>query len=230
MAASPRSSEQRLASSWPLILPHSVASDLEVYLNITAPFDGQVTTRYIHTGALAGPAGGPGAMAPIVQIQTVTRHRLVIPVLEYDSAGIPEGAEVSFTVLSFPGRSFKAPIARISNSVDVKTRTMPVELDVRDPPAELAPGSFCEVSWPVRRTYATLFVPATAVGNDLERSFVIQVRDRRTEWVDVKTGAVSGNLIEIFGNLKDGDEVATRGTDQLRPGTVVTPRLVSGPS
>jgi len=205
-------------------------SQLEAYLNIIAPFDGQVTTRYVHPGTLVGPAGGPGAMTPIVQVQTLTRHRLVVPVPEYDVAGIPEGTEVSFTVPPFPGRVFQAPIARISRAVDIKTRTMPVELDVRDPGAELDPGTFCEVSWPVRRAYATLFVPATAVGNDLERSFVIEVRDSRAQWVDVKTGAASGNLIEVFGNLKDGDEVATRGTDQLRSGTVVTPRLVGGPN
>jgi len=201
-------------------------AQLESYLNITAPFDGQVTSRYVHPGALVGPAGGPGAMTPIVQIQTLTRHRLVVPVPEYNVAGIPEGTEVSFTVPSFPGRVFQAPIARISRAVDMKTRTMPVELDVRDPPAELDPGTFCEVSWPVRRAYTTLFVPASSVGNDLERTFVIRVGGNRVEWVDVKTGAKSGNLIEVFGDLKQGDAVAVRGTDQLRPGTVVSPRFV----
>jgi RND family efflux transporter MFP subunit len=201
-------------------------TQLEAYLDISAPFDGQVTTRYVHPGALVGPGGGPGAMTPIVQIQTLTRHRLVVPVPEYDAAGIPEGTEVSFTVPSFPGRIFKAPIARISHAVDVKTRTMPVELDVRDPKGELTPGIFSEVSWPVRRAYATLFVPANAVGTDMERSFVIRVHDHRVEWVDVKTGVNSGNLIEVFGDLKEGDQVAVRGTDQLRPGTVVSPRLV----
>ena len=200
-------------------------SQLEAYLTITAPFDGQVTTRYLHPGALVGPAGGPGAMAPIVQIQTLTRHRLVVPVPEYDVAGIPEGTEVSFTVPSFPGKAFQAPIARISRAVDVKTRTMPVELDVRDPQALLDPGTFCEVSWPVRRAYPTLFVPTSAVANDLERTFVIRVRNNRTEWVDVKTGASSGNLIEVFGDLAPGDEVAVRGTDQLHADTKVTPRL-----
>jgi RND family efflux transporter MFP subunit len=203
-------------------------SDLDAYLTITAPFDGQVTNRYVHPGALLGPAGGPGAMTPIVQIQTLTRHRLVVPVPEYDAAGIPQGTEVSFTTASFPGRTFQAPIARISGAVDVKTRTMPVELDVRDPKAELDPGTFCEVFWPVRRDYATLFVPTTAVGSDLERTFVIRVRDNRAEWVDVKTGVTTGKLIEVFGDLKEGDEVAVRGTDQLRPGTVVSPRLVTG--
>jgi len=202
-------------------------SQLEAYLSITAPFDGQVTTRYVHPGALVGPGGGPGAMTPIVQVQTLTRHRLVVPVPEYDAAGIPEGTEVSFTVPSFPGRTFQAPIARISRSIDVKTRTMPVELDVKDPQGELTPGIFCEVSWPVRRAYATLFVPATAVGSDLERTFVIRVRDNQAEWVDVKTGATSGNLIEVFGDLREGDQVALRGTDELRPGTPVSPHLAA---
>ncbi len=202
-------------------------SQLEAYLSITAPFDGQVTTRYVHPGALIGPAGGPGAMTPIVQIQTLNRHRLVVPVPEYEAAGIPEGTEVSFTVPSFPGRTFQAPIARISHSVDIKTRTMPVELDVRDLHAELQPGTFSEVSWPVRRAYSTLFVPTSAVGSDLERTFVIRVRNHQTEWVDVKTGANFGKLIEVFGDLAEGDEVAVRGTDQLRPGTAVTPRRVT---
>jgi len=105
--------------------------------------------------------------------------------------------------------------------VDIKTRTMPVELDVRDPRAELDSGTFCEVSWPVRRDYPTMFVPASAVANDLERTFVIRIREKRVEWVDVKTGPTVGKLIEVFGNLKEGDEVAVRGTDQLLPQTRV---------
>jgi RND family efflux transporter MFP subunit len=202
-------------------------AQLEAYLKITAPFDGQVTTRYVHPGALVGPAGGPAATAPIVRIQTTTRHRLVVPVPENHVAGVPEGTRVSFTVPSFPGRTFQAPIARISREVDVKTRTMPVELDVRDPHAELVPGMFCEVEWPIRRTYATLFVPTSAVAGDLQRSFVVRITQNHAEWVDVMTGARNGNLIEVFGNLREGDQVAVRGTDQLRPGTEVSTKANS---
>ena len=200
-------------------------SQLEAYLKIRAPFDGQVTARYVHPGALVGPGGGAGAATPIVQIQTLTRHRLVVPVPEYDAAAVTLGTEVSFAVPAFPGRVFAAPIARISHAVDVKTRTMPVELDVRDPRAELDPGSFCEVSWPIRRPYPTLFVPGSAVVNDLERTFVIRVRSDRVEWVDVETGATSGSLVEVFGDLREGDEIALRGSDELRPDTLVKPRL-----
>jgi RND family efflux transporter MFP subunit len=199
---------------------------LESYLNITAPFDGQVTTRYVHPGALVGPASG-SAMTPIVRVETTTRLRLVVPVPENEIEGVPEGTMVTFTVPSFPGRNFRAPIARISHDVDIKTRTMPVELDVRDPRAELVPGSFCEIEWPIRRTYPTLFVPVSAVANDLQRTFVIRVRQNRTEWVDVTTAARADDRIEVFGDLREGDEIAARGTDQLRAGTEVSPQLVS---
>jgi hypothetical protein len=37
----------------------------------------------------------------------------------------------------------------------------------------------------------------------------------------VKTGLSSGALIEVFGNLKPGDRVALRGTDEIRPGVEV---------
>jgi membrane fusion protein, multidrug efflux system len=202
-------------------------TQLESYLKITAPFDGQVTTRYVHPGALVGPSGGPGAMTPIVRIQTAGRHRLVVPVPQNDIAGVPEGTTVSFTVSSSPGRTFQAPIARISREVDVKTRTMPVELDVKDPRGELAPGTFCEVEWPIRRTYPTLFVPVSSIASNLQRTFVIRVRANRTEWVDVKTGARVGPAIEVFGELHEGDIVVTRGTDQIRPATEVRVKEVT---
>jgi RND family efflux transporter MFP subunit len=195
-------------------------AQLEAYLRITAPFDGQVTTRYVHPGALVGPSTA-GATTPIVRVQTSTRDRLVVPVPEDDVADVPGGTRVSFTAPGFPGRTFEAPIARISREVDPKTRTMPVELDVQDPHGELSPGIFCEVQWPVRRAYPTLFVPSSSVASNLERTFVIRVRGGRTEWVDVKTGARAGSSIEVFGDLHEGDAVAVRGTDQLRPATPV---------
>ena len=54
-----------------------------------------------------------------------------------------------------------------------------------------------------------------------DRTFVVRVRDGKTEWVDVKTGLATGPLIEVFGDLRAGDEVATRGTDEIAAGTEV---------
>ena len=201
---------------------------IQSYLEITAPFNGVVTQRNVHPGALVGPSGGPGAATPILRIETVSRLRLTVPVPETQVEAIPAGAQVEFHVPAFPGETFRAPIARISHAVELKTRTMAVELDVANPAARLAAGSYCEVEWPLRRGAPTLFVPAGAIATNLERTFVIRVNGNKAEWVDVKTGASWGSLTEVFGELRAGDIVVQRANDTIRSGVEVTPKLISG--
>jgi len=196
-------------------------SDMEGYLRITAPFGGVVTERKVHPGALVGPSSGPGAATPIVRIADSNRLRLVIPVPEAYTAGVTNGTSLTFTVAAYPGQTFTGAVSRISQSVDVATRTMAVELDVDNADRRLTPGTFCQVRWPVRRTGPSLLVPSGSVANTTGRTFVIRVRGGRTEWVDVKTGLASGPLVEVYGDLKAGDEIAARGTDELRAGAQV---------
>ncbi len=195
--------------------------DMEGYLLITAPFAGVVTERNVHPGALVGPGGGSASAAPIVRIVSSVRLRLVIPVPEAYTAGMTSGTALGFSVAAYPGQTFSGTVSRISQAVDVSTRTMAVELDVNNADGRLAPGTFCQVQWPVRRTGSSLLVPSGSVASTTGRTFVIRVRGGRTEWVDVKTGLTSGSLIEVFGDLKPGDDIAIRGTDEIRPGAQV---------
>jgi RND family efflux transporter MFP subunit len=196
-------------------------AQLESYLSIHAPFDGVVTTRNLHPGALVGPASGPSGTMPIVQIVDSDHLRLVISVPEAYLGEMQLGQQVAFTVPAHPGETFHAPIARISHDVELSSRTMPVELDIHNADGRLSPGSYSIVQWPVQRAKATMFVPTTAVTNDQQRTFVERVRDGKVEWVDVVTGLnVSGN-IEIFGDLKPGDEVIRNATDAIRAGQQV---------
>ncbi len=180
-------------------------SQTESYLDITAPFDGVVTTRNLHPGALIGPASGQAGAQPILQIVNDSRLRLVAPVPEALVGELKTGQQVSFTVPAYPAQPFKAPIQRIAHEVDQKTRTMPVELDVPNRDGKLSPGSFCNVPWPVDRSYPTLFVPASAVTTDQQHTFVIRIQNNKTEWVTVQTGQTVDGNIEIFGELKPGD-------------------------
>lgn len=191
-------------------------TQMESYLTIEAPFNGVVTTRNLHPGALVGPASGPGGAMPIVQIVDTDRLRLVVPVPEAQVGAMKEGQEVSFTVPAFPGQTFHAPIARISHNVDVNTRTMPVELDVQNRDGRLSPGSFATVMWPVQRAYPTLFVPTSAVTSDQQHSFVIRVRDGKAEWVTVQTGQSVNTTVEVFGGLQAGDQVVRTASDSIR--------------
>ena len=196
-------------------------AQMEEYLRITAPFDGVVTERNVHPGALVGPTGGPGSPVPMVRIVENVRLRLVVPVPEAYIAGIAVGSAVSFSVAAYPGQAFSGRVARIARAVDVGTRTMAVELDVDNRDGRLASGSFCQVRWPIHRTAPSLFVPGGSVAATTQRTFVVRVREGKTEWVDVKTGLSSGPLVEVFGDLRVGDEIAARGTDELPSGTLV---------
>lgn len=202
-------------------------TEIEGYLQVRAPFDGVVTERNVHPGALVGPAGASGAQAPIVRVEKTNRLRLVVPVPEKYVAGMVNGAKVEFTVPAFPDQTFSGTVARIAHSVDVKTRTMPVELDVLNTGGRLASGMFPEVLWPVRRLTPTLFVPSSAVARTTEATFVVRIRGGVAEWVSVQTGETDGKLMEVFGDLKEGDTIAVRGTDELRPGTQVVPKVNS---
>jgi membrane fusion protein (multidrug efflux system) len=189
--------------------------DLKAYLQIPAPFEGVVTERLIHPGALVG----PGNDVALLVLQQVSQLRLVVPVPEEDIGGLVTGANVPFQVPAWPERNFTGTIARISHALDPKTRTMAVELDVMNRDGTLAPGMYPAVKWPVRRSRASLFVPKTSVVVTTERTFVVRNQNGQAEWVDVKTGASDGVLVEVLGNLKPGDKIVRRATDEIRNGT-----------
>ena len=202
--------------------------EIEGYLQVRAPFDGIVTERNVHPGSLVGPpTSGSGAAMPMLRVEKTARLRLVVPVPEKYATGINVGSKVEFSVPAFPSQTFAGTIARVAHSVDVKTRTMPVELDVNNSDGRLSSGMFPEVLWPVRRTEPTLFVPTSAVARTTEATFVIRIRGGNTEWVNVQTGELDGKSIEVYGGLHEGDEVAVLGTDELRAGSHVVTKQVT---
>lgn len=50
--------------------------NIEAYLRVTAPFDGVITERNVHTGSFVGPASSP-ASVPMLRIQEVSRLSLI---------------------------------------------------------------------------------------------------------------------------------------------------------
>ena len=64
-----------------------------------------------------------------------------------------------------------------------------------------------------------LFVPKTSVVTTTERTFVVRNANGRAKWVDVRKGFGEGDLVEILGDLKAGDMVVRRATDEIRDGT-----------
>jgi RND family efflux transporter MFP subunit len=191
---------------------------LEEFRSVVAPFSGLIVERLVHPGALVGPTTGP-----LFRLEQVSRLRLVLPVPEHSMGVITQGRVLEFRVSAHPGKTFTARLARSAGSLDPKTRTMSVEADVENAAGLLAPGMFPEVSWPIARDTETLLVPATAVVTTTERTFVIRVSNGKAQWVTVKKGATAGEQMEVAGNLKAGDVVIKRASDEIRDGSVIKP-------
>src|SRR5438067_5280547 len=192
--------------------------DLEQYLTLKAPFDGIITERNIHPGALVGPGTGS---TPLLRLHQVSRLRLVIAVPEALVGAMVKGARVAFTVPAYPGETFYGVLNLIAHDLDEKTRSMAAELDVKNPDLRLSAGMYPEVQWTVKRPQPSLLVPPTSIVTTTERTFVIRINNGVAQWVSVGRGARIGDLIEVFGALKDGDTIVRRGTDEIREGAKV---------
>jgi len=88
-----------------------------------------------------------------------------------------------------PERTYSGTVGRIARTLDQKTRTMAVELDVWNQDGSLAPGMYATVKWTVQRKRPALFVPKTSVVTTTERALVIREQAGRvhcrsgTEWM-----------------------------------------------
>lgn len=95
-----------------------------------------------------------------------------------------------------------------TQSLDVKTRTMPVELDVANAGARLSPGMYAEVIWPVRRKQTLLFVPPSATTT--ERTFVVRYLEPETQ-LKIHSAIVRGAATSAYSSSKHNATSAQRG-------------------
>ncbi len=198
--------------------------DMTSYLTVEAPFDGVITERNVHVGSIVAIDAARGAL-PLVRIQEEDILRLVVAVPEAAVSGTKIGQQFKFSVPAFMGRKFTGIVARPAYALNDATRTMPVELNVFNKEGILEPGMFADVYWIVTRPINTLFVPTSAVTADLKGTFVIRIKDNTAERIKVQRGLGMKNLMEVSGDLQEGDFVALKATDELSTGTNVNIKL-----
>lgn len=95
---------------------------------------------------------------------------------------------------------------------------MMVELDAYNKDGTLAPGMYPSVDWPVSSADPLLLVPLTSVVSTTERTFVITSVNGHAHWVDVRKGAAFGEQVAIRGNIRQGEKVLKRASDEIREG------------
>jgi len=192
---------------------------IKSYLTVRAPFDGVITERNVHPGALVG--SGAKMERPMMVLQQQNHLRLVLDIPENYSTTLKHGKTVSFTVGALPGQVFKGKITRRSGNMNEQFRSETVEIDIANTAGRFKPGMFAEVILDSEGTTGALAVPITSVVASTERQYVIRVIDGRAQYVDVRRGQQSGDLTEVFGNLRANDQIVINAREDLKEGTEI---------
>lgn len=195
---------------------------LQIYEKITAPFSGIVTARNVDVGALISTNGS----TPLFRIAQIDVLRLVVDVPEQSAPFIKVGEPARLTLQEFPGRTFTGTVARTANALDAGTRTLPTEVQVRNPDLALLPNMFAQVTLVGARTVATMLIPGDALVTKPEGSFVAVVTPgNRVHFQPVELGRDYGPQLEIRSGLAGDERVVVNPSDDVREGVQVTPVL-----
>jgi RND family efflux transporter MFP subunit len=128
-------------------------------------------------------------------------------------------------------RTVTGKVARFADRLDTETRTMHVEVDVPNANLELVPGMYADASLVLDQVKGVVIAPVQAVDRTDSGSHVFVVgRDGKLDVRTVTIGLETDDRVEIKTGLNDSDLVVVGSRAQLRPGAIVTPKLVATPA
>ncbi|MDR3537211.1 MAG: efflux RND transporter periplasmic adaptor subunit [Acetobacteraceae bacterium] len=208
------------------------ASQAEVKINETklaqltlrAPFAGTLGSSRIDVGAFVTSAD------TIVQLQDTSEleieFRMPSVVALQVAAGMPVHIQVPGTGAD---QMVDGRLSFIDPAISTDTRSVLLRAVVHNIGKHLRPGLYVRVSLDLRTHPAALVVPAGAISNDLNASYVFVVDDKNIARQRVVTiGLSDGQQTELLSGVKAGEQVVTIGQFRLRDGDPV--KIVAPPA
>ena len=193
---------------------------MQGYLKVQAPFDGMITERNVHPGALVSAEAKDGK--PMLELKQISHLRLEVDVPESIAGSLRDKDTVSFYTSAFPGKKMTGFISRKSMNVEPQFRSERMEIDVFNKDAVLTPGMYADVVLYNKGNANALTAPTSAVVTSTERKYILLVKNGMIVKADVTTGNESGNKIEVYGNFQAGDTVVTHATEDIKEGMAVS--------
>ncbi|HEU0081252.1 MAG TPA: efflux RND transporter periplasmic adaptor subunit [Bradyrhizobium sp.] len=176
---------------------------------IFSPISGTVVQRKIGPGQYIS----AGASDPVFVIGDLSSVWLTAFVRETDAALVSVGQDITFNVLAMPGKPLSARINYVAAAIDPATRRLLVRATVDNKDGRLKPEMFANVTIFSASDHPAIAVPKQALiyEGDQVRLWVAH-DDKSIELRQIKTGLSNGNVVEVTGNLKPGEQVVTRGS------------------
>jgi RND family efflux transporter MFP subunit len=194
--------------------------ELVGYEKVYAPFDGIITARNTDVGALID-AGANTTGKELFHLASTATLRTFVNVPEAYSRAAARGVYALLTLTEFPGRQFRGTIVRNANAIDTNSRTLLVEVDVKNPAGELLPGSYVSVHLKLPSKVEAVTVPANTLLFRSEGLRIAVVRNGRAALVPVILGRDYGDTVEIISGITRHDEVIVNPSDSIVSGEQV---------
>jgi RND family efflux transporter MFP subunit len=181
---------------------------MRAYQVIKAPFAGTVVARFADPGALMQAATTNQASSlPVVQMADNSKLRIGAYVEQRDVSAVHVGDEADIADASNPERKRKAKISRTAGTLDPRTRTLFIELDLDNRDQFLVPGSFVYVM--LRIPMPSLpQVPVAAVmqrGGNSQLAMVSE--DQTVRFRQVRVAGTDGMVVDVAEGVKPGEKV-----------------------
>lgn len=179
---------------------------------IRAPFDGQITERFVDLGQnvkMADPLFQIASYQPLVA-------RIFLP--EREVIGLEVGREVRLALAADDSIRFTGRIQKISPVVDTATGTVKVTVEATEKPKEVRPGGFVTVRVVREQRDDVLVVPRESVIRELDKAHVFVADGETATKKEVKVGMEEGDRVEITEGLNTGEQVITAGQGGLKDG------------
>ncbi len=190
------------------------------YEKVYAPFDGVITARNIDVGALVD-AGANTPGKELFHLASNATLRVYVNVPEVYSRATKPGVTAWLSLSEFPGRQFRGTLVRNADAIDVASRTLLAEIDVKNPTGELLPGSYVSVHLKLPSKASAVTVPSSALLFRSEGLRVAVVRNQHAELVPVSLGRDFGDRLEILSGIRAGDSVIVNPSDSILSGQEV---------
>lgn len=196
------------------------------YTQITAPFDGVITHRYVDPGALVEAGTSGGNTQPLLRVSDNYRLRLDFPVSDKYVRYVKVGDSAQVRVDLLGGKTFTGVITRATMRVNMDTGTMMTEIEVPNPNLEIVPGLYASVVFQAERHPDALAIPVQAVPPGQTSTVYVVNNQNILEEEPVTLGMETPSEVEVLSGLKEGDLVLVGSRASAHSGEKVEARLI----
>ncbi len=182
---------------------------------VTSPLDGVLTRYFVDLGEAVTPT------TPICEVADISPVKVVVMVPEKDLPRVRTGQAARFTLDSYPGETFTGKITRISEALNIGSRSAEVEIYSENPRQKLKPGMFAKVEVVLALHQNAVTVPREAVAELGGTYYAFVIKNRTAERRDLQIGIIKPEKLEILSGLAPAETLVTLGWHNLTEGSKV---------